>query len=198
MDDKSLSEKVEIAIMERDKAIAETMELSRECKQKNLEIQNLNENYLRKMIDFYSKRYNEEQEEKSRLQKELADTKVRMDKKRADESRNMEQQMKLLQSKYQSLLADHDKLKKQKEELNTKFIQRGKELEDKLMEVQTVQEHLDQLKVENGRLKQMESKRKDTGSHSYMHDDGMFVTKDINDDEVHNIDIGVEYDEERQ
>ena len=147
--DKSLEEKVKIAVKERDVAIEETMKLSRKYKQNNLEINNLNEIYLRKMINYYTKRHKEEQEEQLRLKqermelnKELADLNEKMDQRMVDESKDMEENMRFinddnfkgssinneqindLQNKYRTLLVEHQRLQDQYKELNTKYNQR--------------------------------------------------------------------------
>lgn len=176
MEYEDLSKQLEIALKERDEAMENAKKWNEEYLQKNLQINKFNEPCLRKLIAFYEKRYQEEQEEKIKLSAELAELKVRKNKLIENESKNMEKEitkmnntmssgsfinsneLQLLQNKYRSVCADHEKLHEQYKQLRIKYQERAKELEDKITEVLEKSELIDQLEAENARLKQLVQK----------------------------------------
>ena len=80
MEYENLSKELEIVLKERDEAMENAKRWNKEYMEKTLEIHKFNEASLRKKIAFYERRYEQEQEEKTKLNTELAELRVKKDK----------------------------------------------------------------------------------------------------------------------
>ena len=183
-----LEQELDAALKETFDAREISLKLSKKLEENRLQINNYDEASMKRTIDFYEKRYREEQQERLRLNKQLAQLrKIEDDEHAQNDSKTMEEllndtdgdspipinpmpinkngssmnndnEQMSILQKYQSLLADHENLQEQHKQLNMKYHQRGTELTEKITEIIEMEEQIEQLQNENARLKVLRQK----------------------------------------
>ena len=183
-----LEQELDAALKETFDAREISLKLSKKLEEKHEEINSYDEASMKRTIDFYEKRYREEQQERLRLNKQLAQLrKIEDDEHAQNDSKTMEELLNdtdgdspipinpmpinkngssmnndngqmSILQKYQSLLADHENLQEQHKQLNMKYHQRGTELTEKITEIIEMEEQIEQLQNENARLKVLRQK----------------------------------------